>query len=242
MSEYWKHYWARHAASLAAGDPFRQVLRTLNGEPQTMELLQRISDRIVEELDLQPNHRVLDLCCGNGLLSAELARRCRRVIGVDFCKSLVAETPRWGQRNIAMVVGDVDEIRFLPACFDRVTVFAALQHLSEAEVARLLARLERWLRPGGVVLLTDIPDRARMWSFYDDAGRESDYFEALRGDAPILGTWFDRSWLEKAAAHVGFIEPCSVDQPEDWWFAHYRFDFLCTKPLARSVDSEGVEV
>jgi hypothetical protein len=82
------------------------------------------------------------------------------------------------------------------------------------------------LKSDGLLLVTDLPDAARMWKFHDSVDRENAYFESEANDTPILGTWFDRTWME-LGRHVGFTEVSALDQPPTFPYALYRFDLRC---------------
>lgn len=229
MNSYWKSYWDQHVEGVSSDDPFRQVLRVQNKQPFSKELFEKISSHVVEQLDLADNHLVLDLCCGNGLLSATMAKHCDRVIGVDFSEKLIQDISLRGASNITGIASDVLDIRFQPASFDRILFAAALQHFSQAQVIRLFKDLAAWLKPGGKLLITDILDHSRIWNFYNSQVREDLYFDSEMEGTPILGTWFDGSWLEKLARHAGFEQAKIMMQPNDFLYAHYRFDMFCRK-------------
>ena len=227
MKEYWKTYWDRHVEQVSSDDPFRQVERTLNKQPLNETLFLKMAAYIIEKLELQHDHQVLDLCCGNGLFSVAIAQRCQSVVGVDFSEKLIEDLRKRAPKNVTAMVCDALEVQFQPASFHRVLFAAALQHFSQAQVIRLLKELARWLKPSGILLITDILDAQRMWRFYDSPEREGVYFQNTMTETPILGTWFDRLWLEKLARHAGFSQAQAVDQPGEYWYAHYRFDLLC---------------
>lgn len=229
MMRDWKGYWDRHAATVESHEPFRQVQRVADKRAISVEAFDHVAHRAVELLDLRPEHVVLDLCCGNGLLSAALEPHCERVVAVDFCRRLLAEVAaRTGRKTVA-IVADARTGMFRPQSFDRVLIGAAIQHFEADEVVRLFENMAVFLRPGGVLVATEIPDAAAMWHFYDSPAREHAYFEGLAAQAPILGTWFDRAWLRKLARHAGFRRGSTFDQPPDFLYAHYRFDLRCRK-------------
>lgn len=86
MDEYWKTFWDKHFDHISSDNLFQQVYRTKDKQPMSKALFLKNVAHVREKLDLDTNHVVLDLCCGNGLFSVELAKHCQNVIGVDFSK------------------------------------------------------------------------------------------------------------------------------------------------------------
>jgi 23S rRNA (uracil1939-C5)-methyltransferase len=77
---------------------------TLEFEPSDFvqvngELNERMTSLAVEQLDVQPDHAVLDLFCGLGNFSLPLARRARRVLGLEGESGLVERARANAQRN-----------------------------------------------------------------------------------------------------------------------------------------------
>ena len=158
-----------------------------------------------------------------------MAPLCQQVVGVDFSEKLIADMALRTTENVSGVIGDALKAEFPPAAFHRILFAAAIQQFSQAQVIRLFKNSYRWLKPEGILLVTDILDAGRMWHFFDSVEREDAYFRATMEDAPYLGTWLDRVWLEKVARHAGFSYAQALDQQDDYWYAHYRFDLLCHK-------------
>lgn len=228
MNAYWKTFWDRYVEE-AEDDPFSQVGRTLDKQPMSKVMFLKTAAFIIEKLELEAHHVVLDLCCGNGLFSAVLAPRCQRVVGVDFSEKFIADMKVRAPKNVTALVRDALEVEFQTTSFHRILFAAALQQFTQAQVIRFFKALFRWLKPGGILLVTDILDAQRIWDYYNSQEREDVYFQRTMEEAPVLGTWLDRLWLEKLARHAGFSQAQALDQPDDYWYAHYRFDLFCRK-------------
>ena len=128
------------------------------GEGQRLALMSRLLDpmhrRHIERLGVGPGARTLEVGCGNGSMSAWLAKRVApggRAVAVDLDLSLAAaDVPGLELRQADILAGPVE-----PADFDLVTARAVLHHVADAEAA--VANLIASARPGGTVLLIE-PD------------------------------------------------------------------------------------
>jgi SAM-dependent methyltransferase len=128
------------------------------GERQRLALMSRLLDpmhrRHVERLGITPGARTLEAGCGNGSMSAWLARRVApggRAVAVDLDLSLAdADEPGLELRQADILAGPAG-----PGDFDLVTARAVLHHVADAEAA--VANLVASVRPGGAILLIE-PD------------------------------------------------------------------------------------
>lgn len=102
-------------------------------------------DRILERLP--DGGRVLDLGCGAGLVTAELARRAR-VVGLDRSAAQLG-LARVNAPDASLVRADIAEVAFRPASFDAVVAFWTLIHVRRDRHAHVLEAIRGWLHPGG---------------------------------------------------------------------------------------------
>lgn len=225
----WLEFWRTHGRETIASDPQTQVLRTFNKQP----IDQRRWDFTLQQLDgvfpVTKNDDVLDLCCGNGLFTAHFASRCRNVTSVDISPDLLAALDRRALPNVTTHCADMRTADFADGSFSRILVYAAIQYIDHAESVKLFRRMARWLRPGGLLFLGDIPDSARLWSFYNTPERRQLYFENLVAGRDVVGTWFDRAWMEHLCDSAGFAGARTLDQHPELIYAHFRFDLLATR-------------
>jgi ubiquinone/menaquinone biosynthesis C-methylase UbiE len=119
----------------------------LRPSPARLHYLRVACERIA------PGSTVLELGCGAGLpMTAALAKG-RHVTGVDISATQVA----LARRNVpeaTFIAADMTAIAFEDARFDAVAAFYSLTHVPRDEQAGLLARIRRWLRPGGILIAT----------------------------------------------------------------------------------------
>jgi SAM-dependent methyltransferase len=114
------------------------------------------ADFLVEGLGLREGSRVLDLACGHGRHSVELARRGCLVIGVDLSgPSLDLAAARAAEAGVEVRFErtDMRRIRF-DAEFDAVVnMFTAFGYFEDDENRLVLERIAAALVPGGALLM-----------------------------------------------------------------------------------------
>ena len=102
-------------------------------------------------LDSRPGERVLDVACGPGIVTAELARVRVIAFGVDLTEAMLHEAERIDGSHY--VVGDAGELPFRDGTFDRALARNAFHHLPDPlSVAR---QMKRTVRRGGAVVVED---------------------------------------------------------------------------------------
>lgn len=107
-------------------------------------------------LDVQPNQRILDVACGNGLYARRLAALGAQVTAFDFSEELVKLARERGGANITYHILDAtDEPALLTLgerSFDSALCNMALFDI--ADIQPLFCALAKLLKPGGVFVFS----------------------------------------------------------------------------------------
>jgi len=152
----------------------------------TAGLHHRWRARAVDAAELRHGDAALDVCCGTGDLTLELARRVGpggRVIGSDFSERMLevarAKPVGAGAASPAFEWADALELPYEDGSFDAVTVGFGVRNL--ADLDRGIAEMRRVLRPGGRLVILEItqPQRPPLSTFF------SVWFDRL---VPLIGT------------------------------------------------------
>jgi SAM-dependent methyltransferase len=105
----------------------------------------RLGAGVVDLLAPRPGERILDVGCGTGQLTAEIANQGAQVVGLDNSANMIGQA-RQNYPGLAFVLGDATSLRF-DEPFDAVFSNAALHWVKDARAA--VESISRALRPGG---------------------------------------------------------------------------------------------
>jgi ubiquinone/menaquinone biosynthesis C-methylase UbiE len=113
---------------------------------------------------LRPGMDLLDLGCGPGTITIDLAARVApgRVLGIDASADVIAQATTIADGRVEFAVGDVYDLQVPDASFDVVHAHQVLQHLTDPVSA--IAEAHRVLRPGGFLAVRDSDYAAFFWS------------------------------------------------------------------------------
>src|SRR5579872_5262431 len=84
-----REFYEKHARSRDPKDFQSQVLRAPHGRPVGSEQVDMLVDAIARGLDIKADDVVLDLCCGNGVITDRIFAQCSGGVGVDFTPYLI---------------------------------------------------------------------------------------------------------------------------------------------------------
>lgn len=146
--------------------------------------------QIISQSTARPNMRVLDLGCGAGWLSLEIARRGGHVTGLDISPTnlalarYMAETngrnfPFLYQRfaglpcdldrmgSVEYLYGDLNTVDLPAGEYDAVVVWDSLHHVADLE--RLLGQVRLTLKPDGIFIGVDHATPSRRTEIFNRA-------------------------------------------------------------------------
>jgi ubiquinone/menaquinone biosynthesis C-methylase UbiE len=99
-------------------------------------------------LDPQPQQKIVDVACGQGVLCRMLHERGAEVTGIDAAESLIRSAKQRGPADIRYLVADARALLFLPSGeFDAAACILAIQNIHP--IAPLCEGVGRCLKPMG---------------------------------------------------------------------------------------------
>lgn len=225
----WRAHWARWPRAVGRDEYCKQVGRTANGGIATPEPeLRRVVEEAVERMRLRSTDRVLDLCCGNGLLTARFGSLCAATVGVDYSEAMIAiAREHFAVPSVRYLLGSATELDpgAFPdeAPFTRVIMFESLAYFSTEGFGSLLDRLGPLVTDDAVLLFTGVLDAARLFSFYDTPERQAEYRRRVAAGEEKMGHWWEWEDLRFVAESRGWTAERLAQDPS-LNTAHYRFD------------------
>jgi SAM-dependent methyltransferase len=147
----------------------------------------QILARLVSDLQLSGNERVLDVGCGRGMLLIEIAKRLTtgKAYGIDLwiakdqsgnSSQNTLENARLEgvEERIELQTADMCELPFSDETFDLIVSSLAIHNLpTEEERAQALKEIFRTLKQGGRIALLDIRNTAEYARFFEENGGSS---------------------------------------------------------------------
>lgn len=156
---------------------------------------------IVRTSALEPQHEVLDVACGPGLVAVALARGAERVIGVDMVPAMLErarlEAHKAGCANLSFKQADARALPFDEGAFDRVVTRFSFHHFQDPE--EVLREMARVTKPGGLLVVIDSTPPLDKRATYDEMERLRDpsHVSALTRDE------LERMFVSTGLSHVG---------------------------------------
>ena len=147
------------AAGRVVNELFDQVMGPFPSQVEPFSLVTREGlERVLLELQLEPDDHLVDLCCGRGGIGLWFAHESgARLTGVDFSPQAISEAKRRAQLFVAegrasFVVAEASETSLERKSADAVVCIDALQMLPDREAA--LREAGRLLRGEGRIVIT----------------------------------------------------------------------------------------
>ncbi len=114
--------------------------------------------RVVNAASLNPGGTALDLACGTGSLTRDLARKVGpdgHVLGIDFSQEMLRAARSRPTPGIAYRLGDATHLEGVPSdSFDAATIAYGARNIPDLDA--LFSEMARALKPGGVAVCLEI--------------------------------------------------------------------------------------
>jgi 2-polyprenyl-3-methyl-5-hydroxy-6-metoxy-1,4-benzoquinol methylase len=228
MSRYWKNYYDLNSQQFG-GSLLKQVGKTVNGQEIPEDQVNLIIENIISVLQLNAEDSVIDLCCGNGLITRRLAPIVKKVLAVDFTVGLIETAKKYNNYlNIEYINSDILDIepKYLIG-LKKIIMYEALQHFSKEQLCALLETLKN-LDAGSLFFLGSIPNKKKLNSYYDTKEKLAFYLQRENEGKPHIGQWWQIEDIEELVSNYGF-KATYLSQLPALYTSYYRFNVLLEK-------------
>ena len=223
----WSNHWSDKNIIKNKSDQ-KQIGRTLKGKEITKTNWVKTVDDILKTIKINKNHLVLDLCCGNGLLTKEFALKCKKVYAVDYSepllKNFVTDLP-----NIKKIKSDILKLKINKIKFDIIIIYFSIQHFSDKESIEIIRKSIKYLNSGGVIYIGDIPNIEKKWDWYSNKKYRRAYVDSLVNNDPIIGNWYSKKFFVATGEYFNMKKTKIIKQKSYMINHKIRFDVLYEK-------------
>lgn len=218
----WKNFWENTGKQ---NNAMGQVGRVVDGKPLSEELIEKIAQDIAQKLNITAHSHVLDVCCGNGLITHNLAKVCNTITGIDFSENLIAAANCQKSNNETYVVANAQNFA-LNQQFDAAYIYFSFQYFeSSTDAKNVLKSCLQHLKPGGKLLIADTPDLTRWFNFYRTPLQFIFWLKQTILGQNTMGKFWHPNKL--AALCKALNAEATVIKQQPWQpYHHYRFDLL----------------
>ena len=183
----------------------------------TLGLEGRYRKKAIELLQLRGYEKVLDIGCGTGILTRQLAKVLdgsidEQAIGIDAAANMIAVAKRKaaGLANLRFETALAEKLPFADTSFDAAVSTFFYHHIDRDLKNASLAELRRVLKPGGRAVIVDVDTPSHLfgklcaWSGYW-LFRQEEIRENIEGQLveALNGARF--SLVRKVSHHAGHI-------------------------------------
>ena len=230
----WKEFWEDYSRKKGNKNLFEQVAKTVGGKPINDEQFKAIIQDIDNHLKLNSNDILLDLCCGNGLITKEIAKLCKKVIAVDSSEFLIEQAKvHCSRKNLSYYILDVLKINELESLlnlkFSKVLCYGSLAYFNQKDLELILNDLKDLLKKNHQILFGSVLNKEKIWNFFNTFKRKLVYIFKiwLLGKEAGLGKWWKKSEIESVCEKLDY--KCTFFPQNDILHtSHYRMDIRLT--------------
>ncbi|WP_314174351.1 methyltransferase domain-containing protein [Streptomyces winkii] len=197
--------------------------------------------------ELKPGMRVLDIGCGPGTITADLAALVPEghVTALDSASGVLeqarATAAERSLRNVSFETGDVHALDHPDGAFDVVHAHQVLQHVGDP--VRALREMRRVCAPGGIVAARDADYGAMFWyPLIDGLAEWQELYRRVaraNGGEPDAGRRL-HAWARESGAadvHASSSMWCfATEEERAWWSELWAERTLASSFAASAVD------
>lgn len=181
-------------------------------------LQQNLAENILKTLSIGPNASVLDVGCGDGRNTANMAERATKgsVIGLDISRSMIESAsqhfPENQFPNLHFQLSSIEELE-CPHPFSLITSFSCFHWLKDPK--KVMRKLAACLQEGGELLILTYPKNSPYYQYLETALKSYPAYQDLSANHTMLSAQEYREFFEAERFTI-------LDFQEENLFAEYE--------------------
>jgi len=218
----WKKYWDTNA-SFNADNEISQVQR------KDIESTLLTVNRILKILEITRVDDVLDLCCGNGIITQQISKKSNRIVGVDHSKVLIdVALKKHNELNISYIVGDCLKLSDIidNQKFNKAYLQFSFQYFDKKRKGEQVIReMVKCLKPNSKIFIGDIPNQDKFDAFYNTPIKKARFYKDRLLNKNQMGKFWEVAELDAICKKLE-VKGTYIEQSKQLPYSHYRFDYL----------------
>ena len=177
----------------------------------------RFRQLALKNLDIQPDTKVLDLCCGCGQTTRFLVRESNCVTGLDISPVALQRAAK-NVPQADYVESLAQDMSLADNSFDLIHTSSALHEMTPSELEQIVREVYRVLKPGGIFTLIDFhpptnrlfwpPVAIFMWLFETETA-----WQFLEADIPKILTKYGFELFNRSFHAGGSLQVIQAIKP-----------------------------
>ena len=227
---YWKRHYQQNINNFP-DDLIKQVDKTIDKHPVGIDQINLMAKLIKKNLDLKQDYQLLDLCCGNGVITEKIGKFVKKVIAIDISEDLINIAKKYNRNNnIRYIRKNILKINnFFLYKFRYMYMHEALQLFEYNDFKLFLKKFSSVNLPIKILLMS-IPDKSKIFLYYNTEEKKNFFQNTIFEDKPHMGKWWEKKELKNLANSCGFA--CEfLKKNSNIFNSYYRFDAMLKKKI-----------
>ena len=204
--------------------------------------------RYIATQNITSNKIVVDIACGSGYGTSLLAKKAKKVYGVDIDKKTIQyATKNYGADNIEFLVGDGEKIPIDDGMADIVVTFETIEHIKNYK--KFIKEIKRILKPDGLMIISTPNDLefAEGNHYHLHEFKYNELIKLIKKDFKNIQPYFQATWKfvslgtaeqlsQEKAKYDDFINAAKLN-PDQYLY----FFLLCSnRKISEKISSVGM--
>jgi hypothetical protein len=208
-NDFWKNY-RNDFIPENEKDLLIQVGKTINKNPISNDEIDLIVNDIVDKLNLLKNDSLLEMCCGNGIITKKLSNQIQKIYAFDFTDHLVNCALKFNNaNNIEYSIGDANKNFFNffneKKTIEKFLMSFSLGYFNVLELEQILIRIMKHSKKFSFYI-TEVPIDELKWNFYNTEERKKFYNNTSKDEFNNgMGKWWKKNELIEIAKKYDLI-------------------------------------